>query len=138
MLTIYSLAPKYEELGSLYPASSNVIVAKVDATANDVPDEIQGFPTIKLFPAGKKSSPVDYSGSRTVEDLANFIRDHGTHAYDGLKPSDAADDIAQATEGMPQQAMAATGAAGKVAAAAKAVVDALVDDEGGQADHDEL
>jgi len=85
-----SLAPKYEELGKLYfdnpEYAGKVIVAKVDATANDVPDEIQGFPTIKLFPAGKKDSPVDYQGSRTVEDLANFIRDSGSHKVDAYVP----------------------------------------------------
>ncbi|KAF2641291.1 protein disulfide-isomerase [Massarina eburnea CBS 473.64] len=77
-----ALAPKYEELGALYSSpelSKLVTVAKVDATANDVPDEIQGFPTIKLFPAGKKSAPVDYTGARTVEDLAKFIEENGTH-----------------------------------------------------------
>ncbi|PGH19072.1 protein disulfide-isomerase domain [Helicocarpus griseus UAMH5409] len=81
-----ALAPKYEQLGKLYADneefSSKVTVAKVDATANDVPDEIQGFPTIKLFPAGSKDSPVEYSGSRTVQDLANFIRDNGKHGVD--------------------------------------------------------
>ncbi|KAF8456757.1 disulfide-isomerase [Kalaharituber pfeilii] len=85
-----SLAPKYEELAALYfnkpEFAEKVIIAKVDATANDVPDEIQGFPTIKLFPAGKKDSPVDYQGSRTVEDLANFVRDHGAHKVDAWVP----------------------------------------------------
>ncbi|PGH11222.1 protein disulfide-isomerase domain [Polytolypa hystricis UAMH7299] len=84
-----ALAPKYEQLAALYADSedfaSKVIVAKVDATANDVPDEIQGFPTIKLFPAGAKDSPVDYNGSRTIEDLANFIRDNGKHGVDAYK-----------------------------------------------------
>ncbi|KAI5797921.1 protein disulfide-isomerase [Peziza echinospora] len=81
-----NLAPKYEELAALYfnnpEYAGKVIVAKVDATANDVPDEIQGFPTIKLFKAGSKGTPVDYQGSRTVEDLANFIRDNGSHKVD--------------------------------------------------------
>jgi protein disulfide-isomerase A1 len=77
-----ALAPKYEELGELYSSaefSKLVTIAKVDSTANDVPDEIQGFPTIKLFAAGKKDSPIDYSGSRTVEDLVQFIKDNGSH-----------------------------------------------------------
>jgi protein disulfide-isomerase A1 len=77
-----ALAPKYEELGELYSTdafSKLVTIAKVDATANDVPDEIQGFPTIKLFAAGKKDSPIDYSGSRTIEDLVKFIEENGTH-----------------------------------------------------------
>ena len=88
LLIIPSLAPKYEELGGLYWYNNDfnklITVAKVDATANDVPDEIQGFPTIKLFPAGEKNkTPIEYTGSRTVEDLANFIRDHGSHKIDG-------------------------------------------------------
>ncbi|KAK5663395.1 hypothetical protein OQA88_3824 [Cercophora sp. LCS_1] len=77
-----ALAPKYEELGALYAKSEfkdKVVIAKVDATANDVPDEIQGFPTIKLYPAGAKDKAVTYSGSRTVEDLIKFIAENGKY-----------------------------------------------------------
>jgi protein disulfide-isomerase A1 len=77
-----ALAPKYEELGALYAKSEfkdQVVIAKVDATANDVPDEIQGFPTIKLYPAGDKANAVTYSGSRTVEDLIKFIAENGKY-----------------------------------------------------------
>ncbi len=75
-----ALAPKYETLASLYTDSEwkdKVVIAKLDATANDVPDEIQGFPTIKLYPAGAKSEPVTYSGSRTVDDLIKFVKENG-------------------------------------------------------------
>lgn len=81
-----ALAPQYEELAKLYADNpdfaSKVTIAKVDATANDVPDQIQGFPTIKLFPAGSKDSPVEYSGERTVEDLAQFIKESGKYNVD--------------------------------------------------------
>ncbi|KAK6351355.1 protein disulfide-isomerase precursor [Orbilia javanica] len=81
-----ALAPKYEELGKLYfdnpEFAKKVVIAKVDATLNDVPDEIQGFPTIKLFPAGKKDTPIDYQGGRTVEDFVKFIKESGTHKVD--------------------------------------------------------
>ena len=60
------------------------MVAKIDATANDVPESITGFPTIKLFPAGKKDEPVEYAGSRTVEDLVQFIKENGKYEIDGL------------------------------------------------------
>ncbi|KAF1973524.1 protein disulfide-isomerase [Bimuria novae-zelandiae CBS 107.79] len=105
-----ALAPKYEELGSLFSSpelSKLVTVAKVDATTNDVPDEIQGFPTIKLFPAGKKDSPIDYSGARTVEDLAAFIEENGTHKAKAViaEVKEAAEDVA---EEIPEQAAAAT------------------------------
>jgi len=146
----HSLAPKYEELAQLYSSvSKKITIAKVDATLNDVPDEIQGFPTIKLYAAGKKDSPVDYSGSRTVEDLIEFIRDNGSYKIDGndLADSDDVDaDFAKATEGMPQQAMAASnsasGAADAVTEAIKEAAHAaetfLADDDADADHHDEL
>ncbi|KAK3310545.1 thioredoxin-like domain-containing protein [Chaetomium strumarium] len=87
-----ALAPKYEELGALYAKSEfkdKVVIAKVDATANDVPDEIQGFPTIKLYPAGAKDKAVTYSGSRTVEDLVKFISENGKYK---AAPSEGAEE----------------------------------------------
>jgi len=139
-----------------------IVVAKVDATANDVPDEIQGFPTIKMYPAGKKDAAIEYSGSRTIEDLAKFIRDSGTHKIDALSKVPAGeraaeeeeeeedsdvDDIARATDDMPQQAVAATETAAdgigakivsKVSEAADAMITAMLDDDEGAAEHDEL
>ena len=82
----HSLAPKYEELGQLYKGNkdydSKVTIAKVDATANDVPDEIQGFPTLKMYAAGKKSEPIEYKGDRSIEDLAKFVKENGKYAID--------------------------------------------------------
>ena len=57
-------------------------VAKCDATLNDVPDEVRGFPTIKLYPAGKKTRPVEYSGDRSIESLVQFIKEKGTHGIE--------------------------------------------------------
>ncbi|KAG5973514.1 hypothetical protein E4U55_000482 [Claviceps digitariae] len=77
-----ALAPKYDQLGEAYKNSEfkdKVVIAKVDATANDVPDEIGGFPTIKMYPAGGKSSPVAYNGARTVEDLIKFVAENGKY-----------------------------------------------------------
>jgi protein disulfide-isomerase A1 len=134
------------------PHSDKVVIAKVDATMNDVPDEIQGFPTIKLFKAGSKGSPVDYSGSRTIEDLIDFIRDNGSHGID--LSSEAAATEAVETDGMPHQAAAATasvssaastasGAAEKVVSAVKGAAEAAAkvvasDDDDIADSHDEL
>ncbi|KAL1800367.1 hypothetical protein ACET3X_000709 [Alternaria dauci] len=109
-----ALAPKYEELGQLYASddlSKLVTVAKVDATLNDVPDEIQGFPTIKLFPAGKKDSPIDYSGSRTVADLAQFIQENGSHKV----AVTVSEDVEDATESAKASASSATDSAASAA-----------------------
>ena len=72
-------------------------IAKIDATANDVPDEITGFPTLKLYPAGAKDSPVDYSGARTVEDLANFVRDNGKHQVDAYVAKEESETATQSS-----------------------------------------
>ncbi|KAF2869154.1 protein disulfide-isomerase [Massariosphaeria phaeospora] len=111
-----ALAPKYEELAGLYASeefSKLVTVAKVDATANDVPDEIQGFPTIKLFAAGKKDSPIDYTGSRTIEDLAQFIKDNGSHKVEAA--FEAPQESAEESDDLPEQAAAASEKASETA-----------------------
>ncbi|KAJ5101481.1 hypothetical protein NUU61_003703 [Penicillium alfredii] len=83
-----ALAPKYDELAALYSDvaefKEKVTIAKIDATANDVPDSITGFPTIKLYPAGDKGAPVEYEGSRSVEDLVSFVKENGKYKIDGL------------------------------------------------------
>ncbi|KAL6714721.1 protein disulfide-isomerase precursor [Lecanora helva] len=141
-----ALAPKYEELAAMYPATSKVTVAKVDATANDVPDEIQGFPTIKLFPAGAKTDPITYSGSRTIEDLAEFIKENGKYkvdAYEGANVTGEGDDGKEVplVEGMGEAAKAATETVkSKVSEAAEAVKDTVKDTDSADdgAEHDEL
>jgi len=154
-----ALAPTYEKLAELYSSpefSSKVTVAKVDATLNDVPDEVSGFPTIKLYPAGAKDSPIEYSGARTLEDLADFIRDSGKHGIDGRvnkKDDDTEmDDVTSAaSDTMAKAAPAATTATESVksgvADAVKSVVSEVADaaetmladtDEGGVQEHDEL
>lgn len=131
----------------MYAKHTNVVIAKVDATANDVPDEIQGFPTIKLFPAGKKSDPVSYQGSRTIEDLAQFIRDNGSHKVDVLtgKEELKRDDdesivsAAPAATASEKAGEAKEGVKEKIKEAAEKVKEALVDEDGDSSDvHDEL
>jgi len=79
-----TLAPKYEELATKM-AKEDVVIAKFDATANDVPPgyDVKGFPTIYWKPKGK--DPVTYSGAREVDDFVNYIAKHST---DGLKRFD--------------------------------------------------
>jgi len=69
------LAPIFDELGTTLASSPNVVVAKIDATANDVSPQlnIRGFPTIKLFPAKNKGKPIDYEGDRSLEDMIKFM-----------------------------------------------------------------
>ena len=53
---------------------ANIVIAKSDATANEFADvEVQGFPTIKYFPAGEGAEMVDYNGGRTLDDFVKFL-----------------------------------------------------------------
>jgi protein disulfide-isomerase A1 len=45
-----SLAPIWEELGKAFAGRDDIVIAKMDSTANEVPEvKIQGFPTLKVL-----------------------------------------------------------------------------------------
>ena len=57
----------------------NIVVAKCDATANEIEGvAIEGFPTLKFYPAKNKVA-VDYDGERTEESLLSFIKNHSSY-----------------------------------------------------------
>jgi len=71
-----SLAPVWEELGEKYKDHPNIVIAKSDATANEFETvEVQGFPTLKFFPAGGEMQ--DYNGGRTLDDFVKFLEPEG-------------------------------------------------------------
>lgn len=86
------MTPIYEELGEKYKDNAEVIVAKMDATANELADiKIQSFPTIKLFPKGS-DEVIDYQGARTVEGLAKFIDSNGKDTGRAAPEAEAAEE----------------------------------------------
>lgn len=71
------LAPIWDELGEKYKDSADVIIAKMDSTANEVEEvKIQSFPTLKFFPKGS-DQVIEYSGDRTLEGFVKFIESGG-------------------------------------------------------------
>jgi len=57
------LAPIYSALADKLSVNSNIVIAKSDATANEMTGvTVESFPTIKFWPANKKTEPVDYTG----------------------------------------------------------------------------
>jgi len=92
------LAPTWDKLGKEFEDSEDIVVAKMDSTANELEDiKIQGFPTIKLFKKGD-NKVVDYNGERTLEGLTKFLKSGGVDGA-GVEEEDDEDDEAEADEG---------------------------------------
>jgi len=90
------LAPIYEQLGEKYKDNPDVVVAKMDATVNELEDiKIQSFPTIKLFPKDS-DEVIDYQGERTVDALSKFIDSNGKEA--GKLPEETAEQTEEAVD----------------------------------------
>jgi len=73
------LAPIWDQLGEKYNGNPNVVIAKMDATANEVKGvSIQGFPTIKYFKAD--GEVLDYNGKRDLEGFTKFLDSDGVES----------------------------------------------------------
>merc|ERR1712165_401256 len=83
------LVPTWDKLGEKFADSEDIIIAKMDSTANELEDvKIQGFPTIKLFKKGD-NKVVDYNGERTLEGFTKFLESGG---LDGAGVEDEGED----------------------------------------------
>ncbi|KFO32996.1 protein disulfide-isomerase A3 [Fukomys damarensis] len=76
-----NLEPKYKELGEKLSKDPNIVIAKMDATSNDVPSpyEVRGFPTIYFSPANQKQSPKKYEGGRELSDFISYLQREATN-----------------------------------------------------------
>lgn len=75
-----TLAPKYEELAKKLKTETGITIAKMDATANDVPSqyEVRGFPTLFFAPKNNKNSPKKYEGGREIDDFIKYLAKEST------------------------------------------------------------
>lgn len=71
------LAPEYEKVGEEFKGRADVVIAKVDATENDTPEDVSGFPTLVFYPRGADSfkNKSKYEGARTADAMIKFM--HG-------------------------------------------------------------
>ncbi|KAI2643691.1 thioredoxin-like protein [Xylaria nigripes] len=83
-----NLAPTWETLASDFVNEPDVVIAKVDAEAENSKATAQAngvtsYPTLKFFPKGS-TEPEDYSGGRSEAELIQFINSKaGTHRVSG-------------------------------------------------------
>ncbi|KAJ5893496.1 Protein disulfide-isomerase tigA [Penicillium taxi] len=79
-----TLAPVWESLANDFALESDVVVAKVDAEAENAralakEQGVTGYPTIKFFPKGS-TEPETYSGARSEQAFVEFLNTKtGTH-----------------------------------------------------------
>ena len=53
------LAPVWDSLGEHFKDRDDIVIAKMDSTANEIDEvEVSGFPTLKYFPAGQVEEKV--------------------------------------------------------------------------------
>ena len=51
------LEPIYNELGEKFADKKNIVIAKMDGTANEVDGlAVRGSPTLRFYPAGSKTT----------------------------------------------------------------------------------
>lgn len=80
------LKPTWDSLGDRYAdVKDRVVIAKMDATENDLPPtvgfRIGGFPTLKFKKAGSKEF-IDYDGDRTLESLVAFVEENAANSLE--------------------------------------------------------
>ena len=93
-----ALAPVFETLATKLKARdgfSNVVLAKLDATANDYSLDgvkVEGFPTLYFFPSTKdgekKGAPVLYSGARSEAAFEAFLEENAKSVPGGGAAAD--------------------------------------------------
>ncbi|EER31476.1 hypothetical protein CTRG_05206 [Candida tropicalis MYA-3404] len=105
------LAPTWEELAEIFGSNkedANVIVADIDHTNNDVdvPYNIEGYPTLLMFPANGKidektglREPIVFEGARELDSLISFIKEKGALGVDGVELKAKLEEAKEAADG---------------------------------------
>lgn len=71
------LSPIWDELAEKFKDNEEIVVAKMDSTANEIEKvKVQSFPTLKYFPKDSEEI-IDYTGGRKLEDFVKFLESGG-------------------------------------------------------------
>lgn len=88
------LVPIYDKLGESFKDNENVVIAKMDATANELENiKVSSFPTIKLFTKGE-NQVIEYNGPRTLEGMKKFVESGGQDGAGADEQGEAPEDEA--------------------------------------------
>lgn len=89
------LEPIYNHLAvQLSTINPNIILAKMDGTANEVEGiQVSGYPTLIFFPKNRKEGGVPYNGERDLQGMMKFLKMYTTFPFSGNLPVSAVKDI---------------------------------------------
>lgn len=86
------LAPIYDKVAEHFKDNDDIVIAKLDATANELEHtKVKSFPTLKFYPKGDENKVVEYNGPRTFEGLTKFVESGGVEGAD-VEPVEEEDD----------------------------------------------
>ena len=78
------LAPTYDELGKKFKNVENIVIAKMDSTANevDVPGmQVRGFPSLYFFKGNDKGNPIKYEDGRELDDFVKYLQNNAHQKF---------------------------------------------------------
>lgn len=76
------LVPIYEKVAEHFEKDDNIVIAKIDATANELEHtKITSFPTLKLYRKDDNLA-IQYNGPRTYEGITKFVESRGVESDD--------------------------------------------------------
>lgn len=95
-----ALQPDYDAVGELFKGNDNIVIAKMDATANEIDVagvNVKGFPTIMFFKGNNKGTPMKYEEGRNKDAFIEYIKanahnDVGDIATDAAEEDDEDDE----------------------------------------------
>lgn len=89
-----TLAPIWDELAKDTMGIDDLVIAKFDATTNEVAGlDIRGFPTLKFYPKDNKAG-MDYSGDRELPAFKTWLAENSS-AYKAANPEAAKEEASQ-------------------------------------------
>ncbi|OBS74383.1 hypothetical protein A6R68_15089 [Neotoma lepida] len=82
------MAPAWEALAEKYRDREDIVIAELDATANELEAfSVHGYPTLKFFPAGPDRKVIEYKSTRDLETFSKFLDNGGTLPEEPKEPA---------------------------------------------------
>eukprot|EP00929_Paragymnodinium_shiwhaense_P113775 TRINITY_DN82081_c0_g1_i1.p1 TRINITY_DN82081_c0_g1~~TRINITY_DN82081_c0_g1_i1.p1 ORF type:complete len:482 (+),score=117.90 TRINITY_DN82081_c0_g1_i1:63-1508(+) len=83
------LEPLYKQVAQKLRSVKSLLIAKIDATANDVEGiHVQGFPMLKFYAGKQKAAAIDYDSDRDLESFVTWLESKVSYPFSGKNLKD--------------------------------------------------